>query len=338
MAPEPIVQHWLHSISGREEFSEGTNIPYKRRRLISESPYLPWISPAPSQLGYKLDYIPELDEGKDCSPAAIKRGLSDGGVKVLYISESDGLPHSADACELLSFLTREDGGTMEHMDGDTDAIKTVTEAACKFEAEGRGKGSWVIEVAYPMMQLAVKGTNLESWSVQGETAHADYAHWEGQYEQYANQGYGLFETFSHVDGKYGHSSKRLLGPGVKVTDSCNGFEMSEVDLGVWMGGLIRWGFENRRGVDTPPPVVGCIMTGRRWEFYIIYGLAERWMPEDPGEPDTVLGEVHVYGPLGDLTGWTDTEDTTASLLETLRRVMEYTGSSYANLLFDTILK
>lgn len=96
------------------------------------------------------------------------------------------------------------------------------------------------------------------------------------------------QTMNHV--AHVHTGSRLLGAGVEAM-ALNGNQVeAEVQLGIWISGLVSWTWERRNRVVSPPPVVGCICIGDRWDFYIIYGLEG---------PDTALSEACVWGPLAD---------------------------------------
>lgn len=83
---------------------------------------------------------------------------------------------------------------------------------------------------------------------------------------------------SHVPGRYqshiAHppTGKRLLGPALEIKAADGNLVEAQVQLGVWMAGFMAWAFEHRTGPAVPPPTIGCVVVGERWEFYIIYGI------------------------------------------------------------------
>ncbi|PLB44908.1 hypothetical protein P170DRAFT_479449 [Aspergillus steynii IBT 23096] len=273
------------------------------------------------------------------SPTRTKSNLASATPKIRYLHESAD-PGSELARELLALLTAEDNDGWEP---ETHEIDKVSAASHKCDAQLRSESSWVIEVVRPLLQCAIGTLPLECWSVQTETVDPKYQprytardtysrkidlvvgfptdEWPDEYERMA--ALSSDRCFSHIT--HPHTGARFLGPGFEIKASDGNLVEAQVQLGVWMAGLITWMWERRCKGALPPPVVGCISIGERWDFYIIYGV------EIVG---SARPEVRVWGPLSDLDARTGSRKATTLLAKRLRQVMKYTESQY----FQQLLK
>ncbi|KAJ5969989.1 hypothetical protein N7501_006237 [Penicillium viridicatum] len=145
--------------------------------------------------------------------------------------------------------------------------------------------------------------------------------WEVEYEQAGLHTLG--KPFSHMT--HPHTGKRVLGPGVEIKAADGNLVEGQVQIGVWMTGLLMWAFAQRKSTRDLPPLVGCTAVGEDWKFYMAIGV----------EGSGVLKEVVAYmgSPLSDLDGRTTSVKHTTSLLRTLRQVMEYTIGQYKDKMF-----
>ncbi|KAL2812681.1 hypothetical protein BDW59DRAFT_36804 [Aspergillus cavernicola] len=286
---------------------------------------------------------------RSSSPKRIKAGLKQASPAIKYLpSVMD--PENDAAKELFSYLAHDDEpnpwqpGILE--------VAKLSEASSKCKVELRSEGSWVIQVAWPLLQLAVGELPLDCWSVQTETVDVRYQpkytardtfnrkldlvvglpieKWARQYEAIAAVGIdgsapSINQSMSHID--HPHTGDRLLGIGFEVKASDGNLDEAEVQLGVWMAGLVSWMWERRCGTPTPPPVIGCISIGDQLDFYIVYGVEGA-----NGELDRVC----VWGPLSDLSGRLGSHKSTCALIKTMRRVMQYTSGRYVDLLVHCI--
>lgn len=66
-----------------------------------------------------------------------------------------------------------------------------------------------------------------------------------------------------------HSGKRVLGPGVEVKAAGGNLVEAEVQIGVWMTGLLMWAFAQRKTTQGLPPYTA---VGQDWKFYIAIGV------------------------------------------------------------------
>lgn len=89
--------------------------------------------------------------------------------------------------------------------------------------------------------------------------------WEAEYE---SAGLDIYtRDLSHVD--HAHTGKRLLGLGVEMKAPDRNAIEAQVQLAVWMAGLVSWGFSSRRfsagPLKLPPPIIGYTVVGKTWE-------------------------------------------------------------------------
>ncbi|KAJ5457285.1 hypothetical protein N7530_012559 [Penicillium desertorum] len=260
------------------------------------------------------------------SPIRVKAELAAASPRVVYIHESAD-PQSVAASQLLATLTHDSGFSENE-----DIARKISNASGKCATELRSEGSWVHKVALPLLEGAIAELPLECWSVQTVSVDPQYQPrytarytynrkidlvvglpldaWEDEYERAGLHTPGKY--FNHMT--HPHTGKRVLGPGVKIKAADGNLIEAPVQIGVWMTGLLRWAFAQRKSVKDLPPLVGCTAVGEDWKFYIATGV----------EGSGILKEVRIWGPLSDLDGRTTSVKHTKSLLRTLRRVMEYT--------------
>ncbi|PWY88611.1 hypothetical protein BO94DRAFT_565484 [Aspergillus sclerotioniger CBS 115572] len=282
-----------------------------------------------------------MSSRRSSSPSRVKAQLATATPKVVFLNESLN-PECDAARELLGVLTSDEDATSR---SNGRGIQMISNASSRCATELRSEGSWMMDVARPLLDLAIDELPLESWSVQTELANAKYLPrfangtfspkfdlvvglptepWKAEYEQ---AGIDIFDRdLSHVD--HPHTGKRILGLGMKVKAYGGNLIEAQVELAAWMAGLVSWGFASRcepsesaeDASALPPPIVGCT-------FYIVYGIAG---------PSNQLSEVRIWGPLSDLSGQATSEKHTTALADTLRRVMQYIQGSYAEQLFSLI--
>ncbi|KAJ5751412.1 uncharacterized protein N7511_008377 [Penicillium nucicola] len=227
---------------------------------------------------------------------------------------------------------------------DEEVARKIANASCQCATELRSEGSWLNKVALPLLEGAIAELPLECWSIQTESVDPQYQprytardtytrkvdlvvglpvdFWKVDYEQAGLNTPG--KCFSHMT--HPHTGKRVLGPGVEIKAADGNLVEAQVQLGVWMTGLLMWAFAQRKSVKDLPPLVGCTAVGEDWKFYIAIGV----------EGSGTLEEVRIWGPLSDLDGRTTSIKHTKSLLRTLRRVMEYTIGQYRETIFRSV--
>ncbi|KAF4765731.1 hypothetical protein HAV15_003422 [Penicillium sp. str.  len=251
------------------------------------------------------------ERARPSSPSRVKAELAAASPRVVYIHESAD-PTSLAASQLLAILTQDSEFHDIH-----DVARKVSNASCQCAFELRSKGSWVNKVALPLLEGAIGELPLKCWSVpryiQPQNRFGGWLpvnDWEAEYERAGLHTAG--KSFSHMT--YPYTGKRVLGPGVEIKAADGNLVEAQVQIGVWMTGLLMWAFEQRKTTQDLPPLVGCTAVGEDWKFYIAIGV----------EGSGVLKEVRIWGPLSDLDGRTTSVKHTTSLLKILRRVMEYT--------------
>ncbi|OJJ31652.1 hypothetical protein ASPWEDRAFT_45621 [Aspergillus wentii DTO 134E9] len=242
------------------------------------------ITLSPSQTGSNSNT--SRSRPRSSSPTRVKDDLSFASPRVSFVHEST--DPGKEVKDLLSFLM-DDSSPWE---ADTTEIQNITAASCKCAIQLRSEGSWVIEVARPLLQLAIGEQPLECWSVQTESVDPKYQpryiardtcnrkidlvvgfpreEWVDVYKRVG--GHIRERCQSHISDP--HTGRQLLGLGLEVKASNGDLAEAQVQLGVWMAGLVSWAFDHRREAVLPPPIVGCIAMGDRWEFYIIYGVED----------------------------------------------------------------
>ncbi|PYI05575.1 hypothetical protein BO78DRAFT_317824 [Aspergillus sclerotiicarbonarius CBS 121057] len=282
------------------------------------------------------------------NPIRVKAQLATATPKVVLWNENMS-PGCDAALRLLVFLTSDDNA---YWGADMGGIKKISNTSNRYATQLRSEGSWVMDVARPLLDLAIDDLPLESWNVYTESVGSKYMPrhtakdafnckldlvvglpkipWVRKYKQAGADIFG--RDLSHVDHPY--TGKRIIGLGVEVKASDGNLVEAQVQLAGWMASLVSWGFASRcdasgnaGNVCIPPPMVGCTVIGQDWKFYIVYGIAGA---------SNQLSEVRVWGPLSDLNGQATRKRHTAALAKTLRRVMQYIRGSYAEQLFSLL--
>ncbi|KAL4931263.1 uncharacterized protein BDV17DRAFT_256380 [Aspergillus undulatus] len=275
-------------------------------------------------------------------PYRVKASLTSTTPRVTYLHESsESVPGAAK--EVLSYLV-EDDDTWEPAEED---VAGLLQASRKCTVDMCNACSWLIDAVQPLLKTAIGNLPLEVWSVQTDAIDPKYQpkptsrdgynrkidlvvglpvnEWSSQY--HAISAAMPDQTMNHV--AHVHTGSRLLGAGVEAKAPDGNQVEAEVQLGIWMSGLVSWMWERRNRIVSPPPVVGCICVGDRWDFYVIYGLEG---------PDAALSEVCVWGPLADLSCRMSSHRSSSILLKRLRRVFQYVCGRYADLLLDSIVR
>lgn len=129
----------------------------------------------------------------------------------------------------------------------------------------------------------------------------------------------------------------ILGPAIEVRARDGNSVEAQVQLGIWMTGLVMWAFTRRTTMTGLPPPVGCAVVGADWKFYIAIPVQEPWVFGRSGEfhvrATKTNHQVHFpayLGPLPGLSGSTEiVEDTMAHL-------MKYTAGQYGEAMFRAI--
>ncbi|KAJ5496238.1 hypothetical protein N7463_008225 [Penicillium fimorum] len=210
------------------------------------------------------------------------------------------------------------------------AKSRISQCATKLPSES----SWVNKVALPLLEGAISELPLECWRIHEDPVFSCFllissSQTESVDPQYQPR-YTTRDTYNrkidlvvdlpgdeygkvglHTIGRYfshithPHSGKRVLGPGVEIKAVDGNLVEVQVQIG-------------RRSLKDLRPLVGCIVVGEDWKFYIAVGV----------QGSGVLKEVRIWGPLSDYNGRITTTKQTTSLLRTLRRVMEYAIGQY----------
>lgn len=97
---------------------------------------------------------------RSASPTRIKAELVAATPKIVYLHESTD-PQDVAVENLLTFLTNQD----DDWEPDPTEVQKISESSCKSAVELRSEGSWIIDVARPLLQLAIGTLPLECWSV-----------------------------------------------------------------------------------------------------------------------------------------------------------------------------
>ncbi|KAJ5201003.1 hypothetical protein N7449_005806 [Penicillium cf. viridicatum] len=323
-------------------------IQHKRKRSLSEAENL-MAQPDPSKRPYRTGSetasvrLPDDITSLAPSSSAASRGgrsrsSSPSRVKAELAAATPG------SSTYMNLPTRKASLRGSEFGLDEDVARKISNASCQCATELRSEGSWLNKVALPLLDGAIAELPLECWSIQTESVDPQYQprytardtynrkvdlvvglpveSWKVDYEQAGLNTPG--KCFNHMT--HPHTGKRILGPGVEIKAADGNLVEAQVQLGVWMTGLLMWAFAQRKSVKDLPPLIGCTAVGEDWKFYIAIGV------EGPG----VLEQVRIWGPLSDLDGRTTSVKHTTSLLRTLRRVMEYTIGQYREEIFRAI--
>ena len=99
------------------------------------------------------------------SPSRAKANLARATPRIVYIHELTD-PGNEAARELLAcLLGGNEEGTSSSWVPPEESIAKISAASVQCATEIRSEGSWVIQVACPLLELAIEGLPLESWSV-----------------------------------------------------------------------------------------------------------------------------------------------------------------------------
>ncbi|KAL4757978.1 uncharacterized protein BDW70DRAFT_170901 [Aspergillus foveolatus] len=209
-------------------------------------------------------------------PYRVKASLTSTTPRVTYLRESSE-PIPAATKEVLAYLVRDDN-TWEPAEED---IAKLLEASRKCTVNLCNAGTWLIDSVQPLLKTAFGNLPLEVWSVQTDTVDPKYQakpiprdgyNWKidllvglpvdmWSFQYYAISAAMPDRTMNHV--AHVHTWSRLLGAGVEARAPDGNQVEPEVQLGIWMSGLVSWMWERRNRVVSPPPVVGCIYLGCR---------------------------------------------------------------------------
>ena len=253
---------------------------------------------------------------RSSSPSRVKAELAAATPRVVYIHESTD-PKSAAATQLLTSLTQG-----SEFSPDEHIAQRISHASCQCATELRSEGSWLNKVALPLLEGAIVGLPLECWSMYANsedpespasllliscsqtesvdpryqptyTARDTYNRkvdlvvglpvhlWKSDYERAGLNTPG--KCFSHIN--HPHTGKRILGPGVEIKAADGNLVEAQVQLGVWMAGLLMWAFAQNKTVKDLPPLLGCTAVGEDWKFYIAVGV------EGSGVLEEVVGNT-----------------------------------------------
>ncbi|KAL4747447.1 hypothetical protein BDW72DRAFT_15547 [Aspergillus terricola var. indicus] len=215
-------------------------------------------------------------------PYRVRASLTSTTPRITYLHESSE-PITDAAKEVLAYLV-EDDNTWEPAEED---IAKLLQASRKCTVDMCNAGSWLIDSVRPLLRTAVDNLPLEFGvytvdpkyhpkpiSRDGCNRKIDLVvglpvdKWPSQY--HAISAAMPDQTMDHV--AHVHTGSRLLGAGVEAKAPDGNQVEAEVQLGIWMSGLVSWMWERRNRVVLPPSVVGCICIGDRWDFYLIYGI------------------------------------------------------------------
>ncbi|KAL3429819.1 hypothetical protein BDV09DRAFT_189796 [Aspergillus tetrazonus] len=243
-------------------------------------------------------------------PYRVKTSLTSTTPRVTYLHESsEPIPDAVK--EVLAYLARDDntwGPAEEDIAELLEAWRKCTVSLCN-------AGTWLIDSVQPLLKTAFGNLPLE-FGVQTDTVDHKY-----QPKPTLRDGYNWktdlvvgLPTMNHV--AHVHTAPRLLGAGVEAMALDGNQVEAEVQLGIWISGLVSWMWERRNRVVSPPPVVGCICIGDQWDFYIIYGLEG---------PDTAL------------LGCRTSSHPSSSILKRLNRVFRYVFGRYIDALLNSIV-
>ncbi|KAL4782622.1 hypothetical protein BJX76DRAFT_349255 [Aspergillus varians] len=298
-------------------------------------------SPSHRQLAASVTPTSSSRRQRTVCPYRVKASLTGTAPRVIYLhGSSEQVPDAAK--ELLAYLAKEDD-TWEPAEEDAAGL---FQASRKCSVDMCNQFSWLMNSVQPILKTSIGNLPLEVLGVQADTVDSRYQpkptsqdnynrkidlaiglavdKWSSQYN--AISAGAPDQTMNHVT--HVHTGSRLLAVGVEAKGPDGNQVEAEVQLGIWMSGLVSWMWGRQNTVVSPPPVVGCICVGDRWDFYVIYGLEG---------PDAGLSEVCVWGPLPDLGCRMNSHRSSFTLIKTLRRVFHYVCGRYVDLLLDSIV-
>ncbi|KAL4943476.1 hypothetical protein BDV06DRAFT_211044 [Aspergillus oleicola] len=336
----------INSINARLPVTPPATSPtetfYRTKRLCTRTDYLTSIT-SPSHTRSTASVAPTSSSRRQRTicPYRAKASLTSTAPRVTYLHESsEPIPDAAK--EVPAYLVRDDD-TWEPAEED---VAKLLQASRKCTVDMCNKCSWLIDSVQPLLKAAIGNLPLEVWNVQTDTVNPKYQpkpisrdcynrkidlvvglpvdKWSSQY--HAISAAMPDQTMNHV--AHVHTGSRLLGVGVEAKAPDGNQVEAEVQLGIWMSGLVSWMWERRNRIVSPPPVVGCVCVGDRWDFYVIYGLQG---------PDAALSEICVWGPLADLSCRTSSHRSSSILLKRLKRVFQYVCGRYVDTLLGSIV-
>ncbi|QRD92224.1 hypothetical protein F9C07_2236452 [Aspergillus flavus] len=276
------IERWIDNVSTELQSSSTTSANDKRagqswlddtqataqRKRRYPGPFRDDISLGPS-------FTQSTSSRRSSSPTRVKAQLATATSKVVFVHGS-AVPGCMEAKSLFSFLTSEDSSPWQ---ANTDVVRKISSASSRCATELRSEGSWVMDVVRPLLEAAI-GDLL--WNLGTESVVPKYLPRytakntfnrkidlivglpkEAWNEKYKRAGIDIFgRDLSHVD--HPHTGKRLLGLGVEVKPLDGNLIVAQVQLAVFMAGLMSWAYSSQyRGASSvsPPPIVGCTVIG-----------------------------------------------------------------------------
>ncbi|QMW36710.1 hypothetical protein G4B84_012239 [Aspergillus flavus NRRL3357] len=263
------IERWIDNVSTELQSSKSSdNVP------SSVGPFRDDISLGPS-------FTQSTSSRRSSSPTRVKAQLATATSKVVFVHGS-AVPGCMEAKSLFSFLTSEDSSPWQ---ANTDVVRKISSASSRCATELRSEGSWVMDVVRPLLEAAIGDLlwNLGVWLPK-----------EAWNEKYKRAGIDIFgRDLSHVD--HPHTGKRLLGLGVEVKPLDGNLIVAQVQLAVFMAGLMSWAYSSQyRGASS-----------------------------------------RVWGPFSALECQTMDECGVTVLASRLRRVMQYICTTYTEQLLST---
>ncbi|KOC18786.1 hypothetical protein AFLA70_4g008791 [Aspergillus flavus AF70] len=253
------IERWIDNVSTELQSSSTTSANDKRagqswlddiqataqRKRRYPGPFRDDISLGPS-------FTQSTSSRRSSRPTRVKAQLATATSKVVFVHGS-AVPGCMEAKSLLSFLISEDSSPWQ---ANTDVVRKISSASSRCATELRSEGSWVMDVVRPLLEAAI-GDLL--WNL-GVFVGLPKEAWN---EKYKRAGIDIFgRDLSHVD--HPHTGKRLLGLGVEVKPLDGNLIVAQVQLAVFMAGLMSWVYSSQyRGASSvsPPPIVGCTVIG-----------------------------------------------------------------------------
>ncbi|KAF7626199.1 hypothetical protein AFLA_013594 [Aspergillus flavus NRRL3357] len=299
------IERWIDNVSTELQSSSTTSANDKRagqswlddtqataqRKRRYPGPFRDDISLGPS-------FTQSTSSRRSSSPTRVKAQLATATSKVVFVHGS-AVPGCMEAKSLFSFLTSEDSSPWQ---ANTDVVRKISSASNRRPPlESWGVQTESVVPKYLPRYTAKNTFNRKIDLIVGLPKEA----WN---EKYKRAGIDIFgRDLSHVD--HPHTGKRLLGLGVEVKPLDGNLIVAQVQLAVFMAGLMSWAYSSQyRGASSvsPPPIVGC-----------------------------TLSEVRVWGPFSALECQTMDECGVTVLASRLRRVMQYICTTYTEQLLST---
>ncbi|KAE8341341.1 hypothetical protein BDV24DRAFT_174748 [Aspergillus arachidicola] len=135
---------------------------------------------------------------------------------------------------------------------------------CILKGRNLNQNGWEIcDTDKPRMGHTPKDA-IERWidnvSTELQSSRLPKEAWKEEYERAGIDAFG--RDLSHVD--HPHTGEGLLGLGVEVKPLDGNLIEPQVQLAVWMAGLVSWAYSSRHHGSSnvsPPPIVGCTVIG-----------------------------------------------------------------------------